>query len=119
MRVERQRLIPSNQSIDSQIPIENKYREGNVKRTLGIELTVHQIGKLRKWFDFLESLLSLQPNLATFGFAKCVLDLGGVQEVEPSRLETRTKETFALASQRFERIETNESETIRTTRAFA
>ena len=105
-------MIPSIQSNDRQTPIEHKYREGNVKRTLGMELKVHQIDKLRKWLDFLRNSLSRQLNLETVTFPKCVANLTVSQGVEPSRLETRTKETFALASLKFERIQTNESETI-------
>jgi len=50
-------MIPSIQSNDSQTPIEYKYREGNVKRTLGMELKVHQMDKLRNWLDFLQNSL--------------------------------------------------------------
>jgi len=52
-------MIPSIQSNDSQTPIEHKYREGNVKRTLGMELKVHQIDKLRKCLDFLRNFAVL------------------------------------------------------------
>lgn len=48
-------MIPSIQSIERQIPIEHKYREGNVKRTLGMELKVHQIDKSRKCLDLLRN----------------------------------------------------------------
>lgn len=65
-------MIPSIQSNDRQTPIEHKYREGNVKRTLGMELTVHQIDKLRKCLDFLRNSLFRQPNLETLIFPKCL-----------------------------------------------
>ena len=90
-----------------------------MKRTLGMELKVHQIDKLRKCLDFLRNSQFRLLSLETVLFPKCMANLTVSQEVKPSRLETRTKETFALASQKFERIRTNESESQLTTQAFA